>query len=62
MANPYCIYIVLDDRYAQLLKIPELFDKVMGNEKIVTCYNLDQFNSAYDLSKIKKTLNIGILK
>ena len=43
------VYIVPDDRYAKLLRIPKHFDKGTGGGKTVNCYDLDGFNSAYGL-------------
>lgn len=45
------VYIVPDDSYAELLKIPAIFDKGQGGGKPVHCYDLDGFTSAYGLSQ-----------
>ena len=45
------IYIVPDDNYSELLKIPPKFDSGKGGGKPVKCYDLDGFNSAYGLSQ-----------
>lgn len=65
-ANPVLyIYIVPDDNYSKLLKIPSIFDKGKGGGKPVRCYDLDGFNSAYGLSqnmlenKLDKDKNIS---
>lgn len=65
-ANPvFYIYIVPDDNYSKLLKIPSTFDKGKGGGKPVRCYDLDGFNSAYGLSqnmlenKLDKDKNIS---
>ena len=65
-ANPVLyIYIVPDDNYSKLLKIPSTFDKGKGEGKPVFCYDLDGFNSAYGLSqnmlenKLDKDKNIS---
>jgi len=51
-ANPVLyVYIVPDDRYAELLKFPAIFDKGKGGGKAVRCYDLDGFTSAYGLSQ-----------
>lgn len=51
-ANPILyIYIVPDDNYSKLLKIPTFFDKGKGGGRPVPCYDLDGFNSAYGLSQ-----------
>ena len=63
-ANPILyVYIVPDNQYAQLLKIPTHFDKGMGGGKPVRCYDLDGFNNAYGLSQNlleNKPLEMGI--
>ena len=63
-ANPILyVYIVPDDQYVQLLKIPKHFDKGMGGGKPVRCYDLDGFNNAYGLSQNlleNKPLEMGI--
>ena len=51
-ANPKLyLYIVPDDNYQNLLKIPLGFDRGKGGGKPVSCYHLDGFNSAYGLSQ-----------
>lgn len=45
------VYIVPDDKYSELLKVPKIFDKGPGGGKPVRCYDLDGFNSAYGLSQ-----------
>lgn len=45
------IYIVPDDNYGPLLKIPSFFDKGNGGGKPVPCYDLDGFHSAYGISQ-----------
>ena len=45
------VYIVPDDRYSDLLRVPKIFDKGTGSGKPVCCYDLDGFNSAYGLSQ-----------
>ena len=45
------VYIVPDDRYSEILKIPAIFDEGKGGGKPVPCYDLDGFNSAYGLSQ-----------
>lgn len=47
------VYIVPDNSYSQLLKIPKIFDKGTGGGKPVSCYDLDGFNLAYGLSQNK---------
>ena len=63
-ANPILyVYIIPDNQYAQLLKIPKHFDKGMGGGKPVRCYDLDGFNNAYGLSQNlleNKPLEMGI--
>lgn len=65
-ANPILyVYIVPDDRYAQLLRMPKHFDKGMGGGKPVNCYDLDGFNRAYGLSQNlleNKSLDVEISK
>ncbi len=59
------VYIVPDDRYARLLRMPKHFDKGTGGGKPVNCYDLDGFNSAYGLSQNlleNKPLDMGISK
>ena len=59
------VYIVPDDRYAQLLRIPKHFDKGTGGGKPVNCYDLDGFNCAYGLSQNlleNKSLDVEISK
>lgn len=51
-ANPVLyVYIVPDDKYSELLKIPQIFDKGTGGGRPVSCYDLDGFNSAYGISQ-----------
>lgn len=52
-ANPILyLYIVPDDDFIKLLKIPSLFAKGKnGGGKPVTCYDLDGFNLAFGLSQ-----------
>ena len=45
------VYIVPDNSYSELLRIPKIFDKGAGGGKPVPCYDLDGFNSAYGLSQ-----------
>lgn len=45
------VYIVPDNSYSELLRIPKIFDKGTGGGKPVPCYDLDGFNSAYGLSQ-----------
>ncbi len=65
-ANPILyVYIVPDDRYSELLRIPKHFEAGAGGGKPVNCYDLDGFNAAYGLSQNlleNKSLNIGISK
>lgn len=65
-ANPILyVYIVPDDKYAKLLKIPKHFDNGTGGGKPVKCYDLDGFNSAYGLSQSlleNKSLDMEISK
>ncbi len=65
-ANPILyVYIVPDDKYGKLLRIPKHFDKGRGGGKPVSCYDLDGFNSAYGLSQNlleNRPLNMGISK
>lgn len=59
------IYIVPDDHYSKLLRIPSKFDKGKGGGRPVSCYDIDGFNSAYGLSqnilenKFKNEYNIS---
>ena len=56
-ANPILyVYIVPDNQYAQLLKIPTHFDKGMGGGKPVRCYDLDE-----SLEEKMKFMNFPIL-
>ena len=51
-ANPTLyVYIVPDENYAQLLRVPEAFDNGKGGGKPVKCYDLDGFHTAYGLSQ-----------
>lgn len=51
-AHPvFYIYIVPDDNYAELLRVPAVFDNGKGGGKPVRCYDLDGFFSAYGLSQ-----------
>jgi len=51
-ANPILyIYIVPDDNYAELLKIPSIFDSGTGGGKPVPCYDLEGFNKALGISQ-----------
>lgn len=51
-ANPILyVYIVPDDSYSKLLKVPNIFDKGKGGGKTVGCYDIDGFNFAYGLSQ-----------
>lgn len=45
------VYIVPDNSYSELLRIPKIFDKGTGGGKPVPCYDLDGFNSAYGLTQ-----------
>lgn len=45
------VYIVPDDNYSDLLRIPKIFDKGLGGGKPVACYDLDGFNYAYGISQ-----------
>lgn len=45
------IYVVPDNNYSKLLRIPAIFDKGKGNGKPVSCYDIDGFNWAYGLSQ-----------
>ena len=45
------IYIVPDNSYSELLRVPKIFDKGIGGGKPVQCYDLDGFNLAYGLSQ-----------
>lgn len=45
------VYIVPDNSYSELLRIPKIFDKGAGGGKPVPCYDLDGFNLAYGLSQ-----------
>ena len=45
------IYIVPDDNYGPLLRIPNIFDKGNGGGKPVPCYDLDGFHYAYGISQ-----------
>lgn len=51
-ANPTLyIYIVPDDRYVELLKMPSKFDRGTGGGRPVMCYDLDGFTMAYGTSQ-----------
>ena len=51
-ANPILyVYIVPDDRYAELLKMPKTFDRGTGGGRPVICYDLDGFIMAYGTSQ-----------
>ena len=59
------LYIIPDENYSELLRIPKHFDKGNGGGKPVMCYDLDGFNSAYGLSQNileNKPINMGISK
>ena len=45
------IYIVPDDNYGPLLRIPNHFDKGNGGGRQVPCYDLDGFHYAYGISQ-----------
>lgn len=45
------IYIVPDDNYGPILRIPNFFDKGTGGAKPVPCYDIDGFNYAYGISQ-----------
>ena len=45
------IYIVPDDNYGQLLRIPDSFYNGNGGGRQVTCYDLDGFHYAYGISQ-----------
>lgn len=45
------VYVVPDNSYSELLRIPKIFDKGTGGGKPVPCYDLDGFNSAYGLTQ-----------
>ncbi len=45
------VYIVPDNNYSELLRIPKAFDRGKGGGKPVKCFDLDGFNSAYGLSQ-----------
>ena len=45
------IYIVPDNNYAQLLKVPKIFDRGNGGGKPVNCFDLEGFNLAYGISQ-----------
>ena len=45
------IYIVPDDNYGPLLRIPNYFDKGNGGGRPVPCYDLDGFHYAYGISQ-----------
>lgn len=45
------VYIVPDNGYSELLRIPKIFDKGTGGGKPVPCYDLDGYNSAYGLTQ-----------
>lgn len=45
------IYVVPDNSYSKLLRFPKIFDNGKGGGRIVKCYDLDGFNSAYGLSQ-----------
>lgn len=45
------IYIVPEDNYAKLLKIPDIFNNGKGGGRPVPCYDLDGFNVAFGISQ-----------
>ena len=62
------VYIVPDENYAKLLKIPNYYNTGNSGGKPVTCYDLDGFNAAYGISqnmaedKVFETFNISKLE
>ena len=51
-ANPiFYVYIVPMKNYAELLRIPKIFDNGKGGGKPVRCIDLDGFNDAYGISE-----------
>ena len=62
------VYIVPDENYAKLLRIPNYYNTGNGGGKPVTCYDLDGFNAAYGISqnmaedKVFETFNISKLE
>lgn len=50
-SNPeFYIYIVPDDNYVELLRVPKIFNDGRGCGKPVKCFELDGFNYAYGIS------------